>query len=106
MEAFLVASHEAIEIHSRWGVGIGHAVVAEWFDTTPMRISVKSLGERGAHVLVHHHIDWIGENGRIDSSIDNAAMIETREGKVFSYRRLEDAEAVASEFRPVSGCNC
>lgn len=102
-EALLSASHSAIEIHSPWGVGIGHAVVSDWFDVTPMRISVKSLAERGPEVLVHHHIDWIGEDGRIDSSIDNTALIETREGKVFSYRRTADAEVLAPQFTPVSG---
>jgi|GEM_PF-2915900 len=100
-EALLAVSHAAIELHSPWGVSVGHELLSGWFDATPMRIAVKSLAERGTGVLVLHQIDFLDEGGRIDSTIDNAAMIEVRDGKVFSYRRVTDTELLSLTFTPM-----
>jgi hypothetical protein len=101
--ALFSISHAAIEIHGPQGIGSGHQILSDWFESEPMRISIKALAERGSELLVHHHIDWFGENGQIEYSIDNAALIEIRADKVFSYRRVEDSGAQTSEFTPVTG---
>lgn len=88
-------------MHGPHGVGVGHDVVAAWLDTMPMRIEIESLAEQDAKVLIHHHIDWFDRNGEVESSIDNAALIEVRDGKVFSYRRVAEPDAIAADFTVV-----
>lgn len=98
-------SDDAIEIHGPSGVGVGHSILADWFDTMPMRIFIKSLAECDSEVLVYHHIDWLNADNEIESSIDNAAIIGTREGKVCAYRRVADPDGLASKFTSVSKPN-
>ncbi|MCL4870138.1 MAG: hypothetical protein KJ063_14325 [Anaerolineae bacterium] len=88
-------------MHGPQGVGIGHAVVSEWFDAMPMWIAIQAMAGRRPDILVCHHIDWLNEQGEVYSSIGNAALIETREGKVFSYRRVADGETFAAAFTPI-----
>lgn len=89
---FLELSHAAIAFYGPDGVGTGHDVVAEWFDAEPMRITIQSLEVDGLTVRVHQHIDWLDAQGRVADSIDNAAQIEVRDDKVFSYRRIDEAD--------------
>lgn len=83
-------SHPDIRIHGPDGVGVGHEVMRMWFDTAPMAIAIRSLAERDQAVLVRHQIDWLGSEGQIEQTIENAALIETEDGRVVSYRRVED----------------
>ena len=71
-------SHQAIEIHRPQGVAVGHEVMDIWMDGAPMRIVVKDLEERGDDVIVRHHIDWIGSDGTVEASTENAAEIKKR----------------------------
>ncbi|WP_404400910.1 hypothetical protein [Pelagibacterium halotolerans] len=97
---FLDLSHAAIAFYGPDGVGTGHDVAAEWFDAEPMRITIKSIEVDGLTVRLYQHIDWLDAQGHVADAADNAAQIEVHDDKVFSYRRIDEAEGPAGD-KPV-----
>jgi hypothetical protein len=101
--AILLHSHADIEVHGPNGVTTGREAIAEWYRSIPMRISIRRIVERGSEVLVHHHIEWLSADGTVEDTIDNAALIETQEGKVRSYRRVADPGLIGEGARHEAG---
>lgn len=81
----LALSHPDIQIHGPHGISKGHEVLKPWFTDAPMHIHILNVLEREYEVLVEHRIEWPMEH----QSIQNAALLEIRDEKIFSYRRVE-----------------
>lgn len=90
-DALVALADESIRIYVPEGVGVGHAVLLDWFDSMPMRAQVKAISSEADRLFVEHHIDRLDADGNTEYSIDNAAWIEVAEGKVVSYRRADDS---------------
>lgn len=96
-DAFLGLCHEAVAFYGPEGAGVGHEVVSDWFDAEPMRITIKDMRTDGLTVRLDHHIDWLDANGDVEYEADNAAQIEIRDAKVYSYRRVEEPPHAAED---------